>query len=88
MDDWGFPGGTSGKEPTCQYRRRKRLGFDPWGREDPLEEGMATCSSILAWRIPRIPLTKSLQLGFLLTTFIYFLSHPSSPVNEGGIPSS
>ena len=24
----------------------------PLGREDPLEEGMATCSSILAWRIP------------------------------------
>ena len=23
------------------------------GREAPLEEGMATCSSILAWRIPR-----------------------------------
>ena len=23
------------------------------GREDPLEEGMATPSSILAWRIPR-----------------------------------
>ena len=22
------------------------------GREDPLEKGMATCSSILAWRIP------------------------------------
>ena len=22
------------------------------GGEDPLEEGMATCSSILAWRIP------------------------------------
>ena len=22
------------------------------GREDPLEEGMATCSSSLAWRIP------------------------------------
>ena len=22
------------------------------GREDPLEEEMATCSSILAWRIP------------------------------------
>ena len=22
------------------------------GREDPLEEGMATCSNILAWRIP------------------------------------
>ena len=25
---------------------------DPLGREDPLEEGMATHSSILAWRIP------------------------------------
>ena len=27
--------------------------FNPWGWEDPLEEGMATHSSILAWRIPR-----------------------------------
>ena len=26
----GFPGGTSGKEPTSQCRRRKRCGFDPW----------------------------------------------------------
>ena len=26
----GFPGGTSGKEPACQCRRRKRCGFDPW----------------------------------------------------------
>jgi len=26
----------------------------PLGWEDPLEEGMATHSSILAWRIPRI----------------------------------
>ena len=25
-----FPGGTSGKEPTCQFRRHKILGFDPW----------------------------------------------------------
>ena len=25
-----FPGGTSGKEPTCQCRRHKILGFDPW----------------------------------------------------------
>ena len=23
-----------------------------WGREDPLEEGMVTHSSVLAWRIP------------------------------------
>ena len=26
----GFPGGSSGKEPTCQCRRHKRCGFDPW----------------------------------------------------------
>ena len=25
----GFPGGTSGKEPVCQYRRHKRDSFDP-----------------------------------------------------------
>ena len=24
------PGGTSGKEPACQHRRRKRRGFDTW----------------------------------------------------------
>ena len=27
---WGFPGGTSGKEPACQCRRHKRHRFDPW----------------------------------------------------------
>ena len=26
----GFPGGTSGKEPSCQGWRHKRRGFDPW----------------------------------------------------------
>ena len=26
----GFPGGASGKEPTCQCKRQKRQGFDPW----------------------------------------------------------
>jgi len=49
---WGFPGGTRGKELTCQCRRCRRHGFDPWVRKIPLEEGMATHSSILAWRIP------------------------------------
>ena len=42
----------SGKEPTCLCKRRKRCGFDPWVREIPLEEVIATHSSILAWRIP------------------------------------
>ena len=26
----GFPGGVSSKAPTCQGKRRKRWGFDPW----------------------------------------------------------
>ena len=31
MTRWGgFPGGASGKEPSHQCRRRKRLGSDPW----------------------------------------------------------
>ena len=47
-----FPGGARGKEPACQCRRQKRCGFDPWVQEDPLEEGMATHSSVPAWRIP------------------------------------
>ena len=48
----GFPGGASGKEPACQCRRCKRQGFEPWVRKIPLEESLATHSSILAWRIP------------------------------------
>ena len=47
----GFPGTTSGIEPACQCRRRKRHGFDPWVREDPLEKEMGTHSSILVWDI-------------------------------------
>ena len=31
----GFPGGTGGKEPTCQCRRRKGHGFHPWVRKVP-----------------------------------------------------
>ena len=29
------PGGDSGKEPTCQCRKCKRYGFDPWVRKIP-----------------------------------------------------
>ena len=29
------PGGASGKEPVCQRRRCKRLGFNPWVRKIP-----------------------------------------------------
>ena len=26
----GFPHGACGKEPLCQCRKHKRLGFNPW----------------------------------------------------------
>ena len=39
----GFPGGSAGKESACN------AGDLGW--EDPLEEDMATHSSILTWRI-------------------------------------
>ena len=47
----GLPRWLSGKGPVCQYRRCR---FYPWVRKTMpcLEEGMATRSSILAWRIP------------------------------------
>ena len=33
----GLPDSTSGKEPSCQCRRCKRHGFDPWIRRSPGE---------------------------------------------------
>ena len=33
--DTCFPGCTSGKEPTCQCRKHKRHGLDPWVRKTP-----------------------------------------------------
>ena len=32
---WGFPGGTGGKEPTCQCKKHERCGFNPWVRKIP-----------------------------------------------------
>ena len=46
----GMRGGSSGKKPACQCRRQ--TGVQSLGLEDPLEEGLAAHSSILAWRIP------------------------------------
>ena len=52
---WGvfaFPDGTSGKEPTQPMQEMQDTQVRSLGWEDPLEKGMATHSSILAWRIP------------------------------------
>ena len=39
------------KNPPANARDIRVVGLIP-GLEDPLEEGMATYSNILAWRIP------------------------------------
>ena len=50
------------------------------GQEDPLEEEMATHSSILAWRIPRteepggLQFVGSQELDITLSFFLSFLS--------------
>ena len=44
----GFPGGSPDKESSCNPGDLGSI----LGLEDPLEKGMATHSSILAWRIP------------------------------------
>ena len=53
----GFPGGSDGKESACDV--------ETWvqspGWEEPLVEGMATQSSILAWRISRTEKPGGLQ---------------------------
>ena len=43
-----FPGGVNGEESACQCKRHRR--HRSLGQEDPLEEGMATHFSIVAWR--------------------------------------
>ena len=44
----GFPGGSTVKNPPAVQETQVRT----LGQEDSLEEGMATHSSIPAWRIP------------------------------------
>ena len=49
---WGFPGGTSGKGPTCQCRRHKRSRFDPWAGKIPSRRVWQSTPAFLPWRIP------------------------------------
>ena len=44
----GFPGSSARKESACNAGDPGSIA----GSEDPLEKGMATHFSILAWRIP------------------------------------
>ena len=46
-----FPGGTMAKNPPASAGDANNTGLF-LSQHDPLEEEMATCSSILAWKIP------------------------------------
>ena len=62
--------------------------FDAWVGEDPLEKGMATHSSILAWRIPWTEEPGGLQSMGLLLLLLLLLSHFSRVqlMSAGGPP--
>ena len=47
-----FPDGAVGKKIHLPMQETQEMGVRSLGQEDPLEEGMATYSSILVWRIP------------------------------------
>ena len=73
--DDGEPGGQRARSrlvwewasPVTQMLKHLPAMQEAWapyfGREDPLEEGMATHSSILAWRIPWTGEPGGLQSG-------------------------
>ena len=60
----GLPGGSAIKNlPAMQ--EPQEMWVQSLGREDPLEEGPATHSGILAWRIPRTEEPGGLQSTLL-----------------------
>ena len=77
-----FPGGASGKEPACQCRRHE-TSVSSLGGEDPLEEGMATHFSILAWRIPRTEEPGGLQSMGLLGQLKQLSTHSKFSLRQG-----
>ena len=67
----------SGKESVCQFR------VQSLGQEDPLEKKMATCSSILAWRISWTEEPDGLQsMGSQRVRHDWTHAHPSTRCNS------
>ena len=85
---WILPGGIDGKK--CLPRQET---YEMWvqslGREDPLEKGMTTHSSILAWRIPWTEVPGGLQsIGSQSQTQLKQLSTHITPCNTYSISYS
>ena len=51
----GFPGGASAEEPTCQWRRHKKRGFDPWVGKIPWRREWQPTPVLLALENPMDP---------------------------------
>ena len=49
----GLPRWLSGKRTHLPMQKMLEMRVQSLGQEDPLEEGMANYSSILAWKIPQ-----------------------------------
>ena len=72
-----FPHATSGKEPTCQCRRCKRYGFDPWVGKIPgggngkllQYSGLENLRDRVAWWTIVLGVTKSWTQLKRLSTF-------------------
>ena len=56
----GFPGSSVAKNSPAMQELQEML-VRSLGQEDPLKEGMAIYSSILAWRIPQTAKSGGLQ---------------------------
>ena len=77
MADSGFPCDSADIEPACN--------MGDLGQEDPLEKGMATHSSILAWKIPRTPWNRkesdTTERLSLTLTQLPLVTIPHKPIN-------
>ena len=49
---WHFPGGSVVKKNPPAAQETQEMQVQSLGQDNPLEEGTATYSSILAWKIP------------------------------------
>ena len=47
--NWGFPGGTSGKEPACQRRTHKTGRFDTWIKKIPWRRAWQPTLIFMLW---------------------------------------
>ena len=81
----GFPSGSVVNNPPANARRCRRHGFDPWVGKIPLEEDMATCSSILAQEIPWTEEPGRLQSMGSQKSWTQLSMHTSDNYNKGKV---